>query len=239
MTILHHTLREIERKFAFNIRLLPVVLCNGGKPPFRELAGLKFSSIHDTYFDNAARALSKNPATSGGAVWLRKRQSQWQAKVTQSGDKDFKRVTYNEIHDLGQIQALVEKLIPPSGGAAAAAAAGPEADFGLLPYCDYTTYRTEFTADGRFNVALDVTDFGHDVGEVEVLAPAATTTATATATATATGGGGGGGGGPEEESRKVLEEIEGFMDKYRWLFRSGQGEPKGKMSAYFEKFGGW
>lgn len=201
---IRHTVREIERKFAFNVRLLPVVHCNGGRPPFRELTPVKFSSIHDMYFDNISRVLSKNPA---GAVWLRKRQSQWQAKVTQSGDKDFKRVTYSEIRDLDQIKALVAKSIP--------GCPGPEDNFGLQTYCDYTTYRTEFGADGRFNVALDVTDFGHDVGEVEVLAE------------------------PEEDSHKVLEEIERFMEKYQWLFKSGKGEPKGKMSAYFEKFGGW
>ena len=75
------------------------------------------------------------------------------------------------------------------------------------------TNRTEFVADERFHVALDETDFGHDVGEVEVQA------------------------GVDEEDRKVQMEIERFMEKYKWLFGSGEGKPKGKMTAYFEKFG--
>ena len=106
------------------------------------------------------------------------------------------------------MEKLVRKYLPECPGA--------DRDFGLSPFCQYTTDRTEFTADERFTVALDTTDFGHDVGEVEVIAKEG------------------------EDEKKVMMEIGKFMEEYRWFFKSVGGKPKGKMTAYFEKHrGGW
>jgi len=203
---LSRSLREIERKFTFSRQLLPILRSNGGQPPFQNLTPFKQFTIHDAYFDNPTRVLSKNPTHP---IWLRKRDMKWQAKVTKSGSGDYKRVVYDEIRDLAQIEDLVRKHLPRCPG--------PDENFGLKPFCEYITDRTEFTADERYSVALDTTDFGHDVGEVEVSVPV----------------------DDREESGQVMREIEEFMEKYRWIFKSGKGEPKGKMSAYFERFGGW
>ena len=42
-----------------------------------------------------------------------------------------------------------------------------------------------------------------------------------------------------EGEKKVMGEIEKFMQEHRWFFKSGKGKPKGKMAAYFERYGGW
>ncbi len=87
--------------------------------------------------------------------------------------------------------------------------AGPETNFGLKNICRYRTTRETFLADERFSIMLDSTDFGHWVGEVELQ-----TQHTATA----------------------LSDIDTFMQKYSWFF-ANDTSPKGKMTAYFERFG--
>ena len=201
---LKHTLREIEQKFTFDRHLLSLLRTNSGKPPFTHLTPFKHSSFHDAYFDNPLRVLSKNPS---GAIWLRKRDDKWQAKVTKSANKDFQKVSYQEVSILSEIEKLVSRYVPECPG--------PKDNFGLSPFCQYVTDRTEFTANERFTVALDTTDFGHDVGEVEVIAKEG------------------------EDEKKVMGEIEKFMEEYQWFFKSGKGKPKGKMTAYFERYGGW
>lgn len=197
-------LREIEQKFTFNRHLLPILRGNGGTPPFRKLTPFKQTSFHDAYFDNPTRVLSKN---TSGAIWLRKRDNNWQAKVAKSANKDFQQASYEEITRVPDIEMLIRKYLPDCPGAAE--------NFGLSPYCQYLTNRTEFTANEKYVIALDTTDFGHDVGEVEVVAEA------------------------HEEDGKVMAEIGKFMEEYRWFFKSSTVKPKGKMTAYFEKYGGW
>ena len=64
--------------------------------------------------------------------------------------------------------------------------------------------------DREFSVVLDVTDFGHEVGEVEVMVE-------------------------EAGAEKAHGAIEGFLKRYPWFFDTGR--PKGKLTAYFEMFG--
>ena len=64
--------------------------------------------------------------------------------------------------------------------------------------------------DRAFNIVLDVTDFGHEVGEVEVMVE-------------------------EAGAEKAHGDIEGFLKRYPWFF--DRGSPKGKLTAYFERFG--
>ena len=56
---------------------------------------------------------------------------------------------------------------------------------------------------------LDLTDFGHWVGEVEI---------------------------QTHQTAAALLDIDIFMQNYAWLF-ANHGTPKGKMTAYFELFG--
>ena len=85
---------------------------------------------------------------------------------------------------------------------------GFDNDFGLDAIADFETHRRTFLADGRFTVVLDVTDFGHRVGEVELMA---------------------------EDAERAHREIGAFLEKYAWFFDTSR--PQGKLTAYFEKFG--
>jgi hypothetical protein len=54
---------------------------------------------------------------------------------------------------------------------------------------------------------LDETSFGHSVGEVELM---------------------------HDNAAEAHREIDAFLDKYSWFF--GKDAPKGKLTAFFEKF---
>ena len=249
MAPLRPSIREIERKFTFDRNCVQKLFTNSGHPPFAHLTPLKRSVFEDTYYDTPSRVLSKNPT---GGIWLRTRdrgvtfpgsnltdtvnwpdpgsisktlastmskatsQLEWELKQTTVSSAGYKAAGYHELKTVPEITKLLSKYLHTTH-----LAQGPEKKFGLEVYCKYITERIEFTADKKFTVALDKTDFGHDVGEVEVLAEIKP--------------------GPEgqKEEKEVLQEIEKWMDMYKWLFKSGKGEPKGKMTVYFEKFGGW
>lgn len=84
---------------------------------------------------------------------------------------------------------------------------GPEDHFGLRELCRFETLRRSFLADHKFTVVLDETDFGHSTGEVELLA---------------------------EDAEKAHADIDAFMNRYKWFFDCSK--PKGKLTAYFEKY---
>ncbi|KAL8822546.1 MAG: hypothetical protein Q9191_006717 [Dirinaria sp. TL-2023a] len=85
--------------------------------------------------------------------------------------------------------------------------AGTDESFGLEKMCQFETYRRSFLADGKFTVVLDETDFGHSAGEVELLA---------------------------EDEKQAHADIDVFLARYAWLFDCSR--PKGKLTAYFEKY---
>ncbi|RFU31045.1 hypothetical protein B7463_g5286, partial [Scytalidium lignicola] len=87
--------------------------------------------------------------------------------------------------------------------------ASPENNFSLKSICRYHTRREIFFADNRFSIMLDSTDFGHWVGEVEL---------------------------QTQQTATALLDIDTFMMEYAWFFMN-YSAPKGKMTAYFEKFG--
>jgi len=88
-------------------------------------------------------------------------------------------------------------------------APGSRQNFGLDELCTFLTYRWSFKVEKKFHVVLDETCFGHRVGEVEVMA---------------------------EDADKAHAEIDAFMQRHAWFFDT-DSNPKGKLTAYFEKFG--
>lgn len=83
-----------------------------------------------------------------------------------------------------------------------------EDDFGLDAMADFETRRLTFVADRKFTVVLDFTNFGHEVGEIELMA---------------------------EDAGRAHADIDGFVKEYAWFF--DMTSPKGKLRAYFDKFG--
>ena len=195
---------EVERKFTWSPAIIKTLLANGGTPAFPSRPIIRSKSFSDTYYD-------MNDRLSSNGLWLRKRLFQsalnegnsarngvWEAKQALPGSS-FTKSTYDETKDLSRILQVVRKHMPNCPG--------PDKSYGLEEICHFETLRRSFRADGKFTVVLDETNFGHSVGEVELLA---------------------------QDSVRAHAEIDAFLVKYAWLFDCS--EPKGKLTAYFEKF---
>ncbi|KAI4248691.1 MAG: hypothetical protein L6R42_009185, partial [Xanthoria sp. 1 TBL-2021] len=131
-------------------------------------------------------------------IWLRRRTTDasmmLEAKVRISGD--FSRSTFDEITDWKDITAVIRPHLPEFST--------KKKGLGLDLLAEFTTTRQEFRADDKFAVVLDYTDFGHSVGEVELMA---------------------------EDEKEAHREIDHFMARYPWFFMKGKAE--GKLEAYF------
>ncbi|KAL9104817.1 MAG: hypothetical protein Q9163_000265 [Psora crenata] len=201
-------LLEIERKFTWKPASLEILMSNGGRPSFTSRPTIQTMRFRDTYYDLEDKL-------SNQGLWVRKRlhynhpppprQVQnptttgvWEAKQSMPGSS-FARSTYDETQDLGRILQMVRNRVP--------GCPGPEDSFGLEELCRFETHRRSFLADGKFTVVLDQTDFGHSVGEVELLA---------------------------QDADKAHADIDVFLARYAWLFDCSK--PKGKLTAYFEKY---
>lgn len=182
---------EVERKFIFLPALVPMFKLNKGLPPFKHLKYQGTSTFRDTYYDSSE-------ILSNRGIWIRKRDKGWEAKKRVQGD--FLKTSYEEIKSPLKIRSLVSENLPgiPTNNE----------NFGLDIFCDFTTKRELYLADEKFSIMLDEADFGHTVGEVELLA----------------------------SNINVAEfDIDEFMKKYSWFFKNGK--PKGKITAYLEKYG--
>ncbi|KAL6715550.1 hypothetical protein ACLMJK_006511 [Lecanora helva] len=193
---------EIEQKFNWtteNFKILKRALFHRNAPlPFR-VKDLGFQHFRDTYYDSD-RKLSNH------GLWVRKREllpgdCSWEAKQTQGPNSNFMRTTFKETQDPNEIFQLVRKCLPKAPNA--------DRNFGLETMCQFTTCRKSFLAENKFNVVLDEMDFGHRVGEVELLA---------------------------EDAEKSHADIAAFMAQNAWFFDVAS-RPKGKLTAYFERFG--
>ncbi|KAI9736470.1 MAG: hypothetical protein M1818_006204 [Claussenomyces sp. TS43310] len=199
---------EFEHKFIVNPSLVPRFRLNQGHPRFRQFAPQGTRRFLDEYYDGG----TSGTELARRGLWVRRRDGIWEAKQRRGGD--FVRSIFHETRDVREIRRLIASHVRGVG----AAQAGPERDFGLRCICRYRTDREMFLVDKRFSVVLDGTDFGHLVGEVEVMEM-------------------------EMERQRHgspggLQGIEAFMRRYEWFFAVGGGaRPKGKMTAYFERFG--
>ena len=194
-------LLEVEQKFNWRIDKFNNLL----KTPHRTyptpftVNKFKYRAFRDTYYDSRKR-LSTN------GLWVRKRLSlpgsqKWEAKQSQGVKNTFIRTTFKETENLEEIQKMVQEHLP--------AAPDSSHNFGLDKICQFNTWRHSFLAEGKFNIVLDETDFGHRVGEIELLA---------------------------EDADRAHADIDAFMKDHAWFFDTAS-RPKGKLTAYFEKFG--
>ena len=230
-------LLEIEQKFSFNLANLAPLIRKAGLSPFtKDTSEYNTHAFHDTYYD------SHNKLSAAG-LWLRKRRhlrysptllssfslpsrcpragtkeeeveeeegkEEWEAKQSVAKDSSFLRSTFSETKDRDQIAELVRAHFPLEHRRRSL---GFDNAFGLNAIARFETKRLTLRAaegdDERFSVVLDVTGFGHEVGEVEVMA---------------------------EDAEGAHREIEAFCGRYPWFF--DMRKPKGKLTAYFERFG--
>ncbi|KAL8911504.1 MAG: hypothetical protein Q9172_007665 [Xanthocarpia lactea] len=185
-------LLEVESKFLFNPSLVATLQSNRGNPAFKRLEALSTHSFTDTYYDHHD-ILSRN------GIWLRQRTTSasliLEAKVRVSGD--FSRSTFDEIIDHNDIADVIRPHLPQFDT--------KKKNLGLDRLAKFTTTRQEVRADDKFAVVLDYTDFGHSVGEVELMA---------------------------EDEAEAHRQIDLFMARYPWFFIKGKAE--GKLEAYFK-----
>ena len=198
------TLLEVERKFSWKQANFKVLISNGGSPPFIVHPRITSRAFRDIYYDSSHKLSSKG-------LWVRKRLHHgpytsinitktgvWEAKQAMLGSS-FNNSTYEETQDTNHLLQMINKHIP--------GCLGPEEDFGLKELCQSETLRRSFLADHKFTVVLDETDFGHSVGEVEILA---------------------------DDAKQAHADIGTFLNHYAWFFDCSK--PKGKLTAYLEKF---
>lgn len=196
---------EVERKF----RSLAVrkLTQHGGTPAFKSLRQLPTQSLHDVYYDQSGRL-------SSAGAWVRKRNGEWEAKIKKGGN--FTNSRFEELRDTGDIAAHVKRIVGTDVSVDASSS------FGLSPIATLSTTRETWIADDEFSIVLDKTDIGHEVGEVELQRVVA-----------GVDGSGPSEGQKESITRELDERISAFMKRYSWAF--SPGEPKGKLTAYFEK----
>lgn len=207
---------EIERKFAPTKTSMQQIASNSGTPPFKSLIHHGTTNLEDLYYDTANEVLCR------AGVWLRRRGDRWEAKVRVGGD--FTNSAFEEITNVKDISAMLGKLVP---GATLDPHDGPTGGQ-VLEVAKLVSERNKFLVDGKYTVVLDVTDFGHVVGEVELERRIAVTGEVEGDTTKTKG---------EDQVKRaqiIVEmdrEIDDFMKSYVWAFPPGK--PVGKLSAYF------
>lgn len=217
---------EVERKFAPTATSIRQLDQNTGEPPFDSVVHKGVSCFEDTYYDTPTDTLSK------AGVWIRRREKlecgvrpfsghrrrdppdvSWEAKVRVGGD--FINSALREVTDVREISGMLGTFVP---GAELGARHGPRGGR-VREMARLVTDGTGYVVDGRFSVVIDVADFGHTVGEVELEKDAAEASLEG-----------------EDRARAIAamdEEIDGFMRSFGWAFPAGK--PVGKLTAYFER----
>lgn len=220
---------EVERKFAPTATSIRQLDQNTGSPPFDSVVHQGITCFEDTYYDTPTDTLSK------AGVWIRRREKfecgvrrfegykrrdprdvSWESKVRVSGD--FINSAFREVTDVQEISELLSTLVP---GSELDADHGPRGGQ-MREMARFITDRTGYVVDGKLTVVIDMTDFGHTVGEVELERDAAEVSCEG-----------------EDKALAIAamdEEIDGFMRRFAWAFPAGK--PVGKLSAYFERKAG-
>ncbi len=156
---------EVERKF---------VLGKDSDIKLRELGAelVKQNSFRDVYYDTVDNVLARNDH------WLRTRDNQWQLKCPprfrRGNDPSTQYAEYEKEETILKVlQVLLLRkespsstlTVPPQG---CGNLQGLVQKASLNEFAQYTTHRKTYVLDG-FTIDLDLTDFGFQVGEIEVV----------------------------------------------------------------------
>uniref|UniRef100_A0A1A7XNP1 Thiamine triphosphatase n=1 Tax=Iconisemion striatum TaxID=60296 RepID=A0A1A7XNP1_9TELE len=165
---------EVERKFLFSDETLKTLenigVCVGQH------------QFHDQYYDTPEFELTLRD------MWLRKRKGCWELKcptATSSGTKELSGeqsvaaalcTHYREINNLPEVYQRVKEVLKGENGETEETPSQGDDSWlsrlNLVCFAEYMTTRRSFTlGDGGVQIDLDQADFGHHVGEIEVLVP--------------------------------------------------------------------
>jgi len=140
---------EIERKFIVPIDYHDKLLAHGfaREKVYDEV-------LVDKYYDTCEYALLKKDH------WLRQRNGDWELKYPVGLHDKGGSTVYHETTSQGEIQSVMDKIVG-------------QKDFAfrkLIAFADLKTERQCYTK-GNVNVVIDSTDWGHRVGEIEIVVP--------------------------------------------------------------------
>ena len=191
---------EAERKFKPDAFSLKNLVDNAGKPRFPCLTRLADTTFEDIYYDSC-NALARN------GIWVRMRDGVWEAKHRHAGD--YMNSHFEELSGRSDVAKLLLQHLPQ-------AKIGPGDASGLEVVAKFKTHRRSWLANGRYTIVIDDTDFGHQVGEVELVQSCSDVQYAEKGQLTA----------------RMHDELNQFMKEYRWAFPTS--EASGKLSAYFK-----
>ncbi|KAF2116804.1 CYTH-like domain-containing protein [Lophiotrema nucula] len=202
------TTLEVERKFLPTLESLAGLRANTGERPFVNHRPLGLSTYHDIYYDRAGELMKRG-------IYVRLRNGDWEAKVRSGGD--FLNSQFTEYNKREEIEEILRSVSASIGQSLRLH------PFDLSVVANFVTKRESWDLDG-FRVVVDETDFGHNVGEVELCQVFDVNTIHALSVS---------GQGLATAGRKMDHKINTFMNKYRWAFPTSEGgQVMGKLSAY-------
>jgi thiamine-triphosphatase len=203
---------EVERKFAPTLASIDLLTRNAGHPSFRKFESVQSTAIEDVYYD-------KDDMLNSKGIYIRRRSylnaletpaQQWEAKVKVGGD--FTNSAFQELHGLEAVSELVAQHL--KADAVARAQLNPLDR--LRVWAHFVTNRRQWRVNEKFLVVLDEADFGHVVGEVEILQDSREQAAKSSRS---------------DVIEQLDKQIEDFMLCHAWAFPLGKVQ--GKLTAYF------
>lgn len=186
---------EVERKFKPNPQSVAQLRMDVGFESVRELGKAEY---YDRYLDRDG-ILMKN------GIYIRMRNDKVQAKIRIGGDfidTQFLEVEGDLVWGMFPFH-LVKKD-------------------DLLPVATFMTERESYMLNNKYRVDIDKTNFGHMVGEIELLQEYIKKHRSNNSTETM-----------EEFGGRMDAELEAFLLLHPWAFPR-EGEIKSKLTAYFE-----
>lgn len=109
----------------------------------------------DRYYDTPSYDLTSKD------IWLRSRGQKYELKIPILDQEQNKTDQYRELEDDGDISNFLQ--LPAEGKLEEQLTKN-----GYSPFCAIETTRKTFT-DNKFTIVLDLTDFGYNIAEVELL----------------------------------------------------------------------
>ena len=150
---------EVEKKFKIPADFTRVLLEQGWKY-------LKEVHLIDVYFDTENYQLTRSD------YWLRKRGRKWQFKCPIQLQKDPNSVSIDRYEELEDEKAISERLALVLN-AKSSSIVDKTTDnlieiLGLKPIAKFESFRTKYRLD-LFTIDLDKTNFGYELGEIEIM----------------------------------------------------------------------
>ncbi|RUS15104.1 CYTH-like domain-containing protein [Endogone sp. FLAS-F59071] len=212
----HNEHFEVERKFRYDPALIPVLKSNQGEQLFKSVQFLRERRFTDIYYDNHS---SDYPLTTQD-VWFRQRDGVWQCKVPTGLATSMD--SYRELTQTMEIADFLDGFLSPVTSSPTPPVSSDPTEFerylhtrhGLSPYCTISTTRQCYLLDDEFSLDLDAADFGHHVGEMELVVYSS------------------------EQVREAERRIASMCLRHQWFFDVGDMDRPiiGKLSGYISRF---